>query len=384
MKIAFFCDEYPPKPHGGIGTFVKTIAETLAKRGHQISVVEFAAVPGVRVNNDVRIVSLLRSSMPKMAWLINRYRLWRWIVRAGTVKMIDIFELPEYQGWLPFPATAKHVRTVVRLHQSATAIRQFSGETINIRDAGCEFLTLFFHRRWIGVSKFILDLTSEVFHLTPSPGMVVYNPITIEDSMVASLPTIRPLNSPYVLFVGSMTERKGVLTLARAAKILFDRCVPIHFVFVGPDSPYKGRAITREILDIVGDGNDSRVIFAGRLAHEQVLYWMRHAVTTALPSRLEAFSLVPMESMALGVPAIFSTTCSGPELIENGVDGILIDPDDAESLAAHIYELLTNKKYAADIAATGNQTVRSRFGLDVCIKKTIEFYDAISPYHGDD
>jgi glycogen synthase len=41
MKIGFFCNEYPPRPHGGIGTFVHTLAPALAQAGHAVTVVEW-------------------------------------------------------------------------------------------------------------------------------------------------------------------------------------------------------------------------------------------------------------------------------------------------------------------------------------------------------
>lgn len=380
MKVALFCEEYPPKPHGGIGTFVKTIAEALAKMDCEVKVVEFGKIEGGRAENGVEIITLLQSKIPKLAWLVNRYRLWRWVTAAGHRKGIDIFELPEYQGWLPFPLLGAPVKIVVRLHQSATAIRHVSGMPVNLRETFCEYLTLFFHRRWIGVSQYIVNLTKTIFHLKPATVIVVYNSITMSDIMIASLPSEPPIREQYVLFVGSITERKGALTLARAAKIVLAKNPSVHFVFVGPDTDHNGRPISEEILKTTGAENREQVTFTGRLPHPEVLWWMRNALTVALPSRLEAFSLVPLEAMGLGIPAIYTSAASGSEVIQNGVDGILINPNDAETLAEKILILASNPDYVSQLASAGRETARNRFNLESCVGKTLQIYKEILNY----
>jgi len=374
MKVALFCQEYPPRPHGGIGTFVKTIAEGLAKTDCEVKVVEFG-VQGDRIENGVHIITLPQSRVQKLAWLINRYRLWRWVTTAGRRQEVDIFELPEYQGWLPFPLLGSPVKIIVRLHLSATAIRHVSGAPLNVCDAICEYLTLSFHRRWIGVSQYIVNLTKTIFHLNPAMVSVVYNPTTISDSMMASLPALPPMRGQYVLFVGSMTERKGVLTLARAAKILLAKNSPVHFVFIGADRDHNGRPISQEVLRIIGEENKDAVTFPGHLPHPEVLWWMRSALAVALPSQLESFGLVPIEAMALGVPAIYTSVPPGPEIVQHGTDGILVDPDDEEALAEQILTLVNNPEHVSRLANAGHRTVINKFSLKGCLIKTLKLYD---------
>jgi glycosyltransferase involved in cell wall biosynthesis len=374
MKIAFFCNEYPPKPHGGIGTFVKTIAEALVRADCDIKVIEFGSVRGHRTENGVQIVTLPQSSVPKFAGLINRLRLWRWITAAGRSKEIDIFELPEYQGWLPFPIFGLGVKIVIRLHQSGTAINKFAGLPVNKFNTAFEFLTLFFHRRWIGVSQYILDLTKTIFSLKPSAAFVVYNPVTVDKAVIEALPKVSPMQEQYVLFVGSISERKGALTLARAVKTLFENGVLLHFVFVGLDTNYNERPISQTILEIVGEANKEWLVFPGRLPHAEALWWMRNALAVVLPSQLEAFSLVPLEAMALGIPVIYTTAASGSEVIENGVTGFLVDPDDSEKLAEHILTLLNNPQLLAQLVKAGRETIQKRFDLQQFVNKSIYLY----------
>lgn len=372
MKIAYFCDEYPPNPHGGIGSFVKTIAEDLAARGHEITVVEFGDVMGTRVVGGVRIVTLRQSHLRKIAWLINRLRLRRWFVSESKKNAIDVFEVPDYRGWFPFPVSNSSGKIIVRLHLSATIIHQFASEPRYFRDFLCEYLTLFFNRRWVGVSQYINKLTEETFGLKPGALKVIFNPITVDLQANEFIESTPPLHMPYVLFVGSMTERKGVLVLANAAKALIARGTPIHFAFLGPDTEYHGRLISHEVQDIINDAK--HVTFAGRLTHIEAMRWMKHSLVVALPSKLESFGLVAVEAMAMGVPVIYTRTGPGPEIIKSGVDGILVDPEDYEAIAFHILSLHQNHRYALMIGDAGRDSVACRFDRDNVMNQNIQYY----------
>jgi len=75
MKIGFFCNECPPRPHGGIGTFVHALGPALAQAGHAVTVVEWGERAGERQCAGVRVVTLAQSTTRHIAWLINRLRL---------------------------------------------------------------------------------------------------------------------------------------------------------------------------------------------------------------------------------------------------------------------------------------------------------------------
>ena len=175
MKIAFFCNEYPPKFHGGIGTFTKAIAEALVKDGHFVMVVEFGAIKNLSIRNGVHVVTLEQSTIRKFSWLIDRIRLWNWVNMSCKSRDIDLMEIPDYQGWMPFPKFYSTTKIILRLHQTATAISIAEKKKPSARDKLCEKLTLFFNRNWIGVSQHIIECTKKLFSIHPENYKVVYN-----------------------------------------------------------------------------------------------------------------------------------------------------------------------------------------------------------------
>ena len=79
MKIVFVCNEYPPRPHGGIGTFVHTIARALLQKGHQVTVV------GSRAPNSTGEEILAREVT----------------VGNNTITLRDDQGVPVWAGWNP-------------------------------------------------------------------------------------------------------------------------------------------------------------------------------------------------------------------------------------------------------------------------------------------
>lgn len=375
MKIAFFCNEYPPKSHGGIGTFVYTIANALAKKGHSITVVEFGKNNSRRVQDRVSIVTLKESRIPKLSSLIDRLRLVLWIHR--NIYNIDICEFPDYQGWLPFPLLNPRNRVVIRLHSSSTVLKTVRNH-VSIRDVIYEYFTLFWNRNWISVSKSILEVTKKTFAITPDRYSIIYNPSTVTDNELQQLEISSPPHSrAYIVFVGSVCEFKGALTVARAAKILFESSNIIDVIFIGNDCEESGVKISEKIYGIVGQQYKYLVKILGRKTHIEALLWIKHASALVLPSRAESFGLAVVEAMTLGVPAIFSTTTCGPEIISNGIDGILVPPDDPVLLANAIRTLLNNNHVAGEMRKAGQKKASNHFSIDVCAQESLRYYDEL-------
>lgn len=368
MKIGFFCNEYPPRPHGGIGTFVHTLAPALAQAGHVVTVVEWGERAGERQCAGVRVVTLAQSTTRHIAWLINRQRLWRWLRAEVHAGRIDLFEVPEYQGCLPFPWSGCPV--VVRLHLAESHIRSVLGGAKG-RVYWLEKGTLLFNRNWIGVSQYILNETQRFFAVQPRVAEVIYNPATVIDG--AKLPIIEKRFARYVVYNGTVSERKGALLLADAMRTVFAQDADIRLVYVGPETEHDGRPISAAIRDRLGD-QSCRVFFTGRLPHDQALAWVRNAAALVLVSRIEAMPLVPIEAMSLGVPVVCANVGPGPEIVDNGIDGVLVSPVDPQALAQSILALLKDPANAKAMGEAGQRKVKEKFELAVCLRRTEAFY----------
>jgi glycosyltransferase involved in cell wall biosynthesis len=149
--------------------------------------------------------------------------------------------------------------------------------------------------------------------------------------------------------------------------------------------------VLREVPDayllIVGEGSRrtelERLAADLRIAHRVVFTGRRDdvpAVTAALdvavlPSYREAQGLTILEAMALSRPVVASNVGGIPEVIEDGVSGLLVPPHDAAALAAAIVRVLTDHPLADTLARAGHDMVHDRFCVELMVKAIEAIYD---------
>src|SRR4029079_1649347 len=149
--------------------------------------------------------------------------------------------------------------------------------------------------------------------------------------------------------------------------------------------------VLREVPDayllIVGEGSrrDYLEQWAGahKVAHRVIFTGRRDdvpAVTAALdvavlPSWREAQGLSILEAMALSRPVVASDVGGTPEMIENGVTGLLVERDNPVALAEAVVRLLTDHAFADTIARAAHELVHERFCVELMVKAIEEIYD---------
>jgi glycosyltransferase involved in cell wall biosynthesis len=151
--------------------------------------------------------------------------------------------------------------------------------------------------------------------------------------------------------------------------------------------PLVLRMVPDAYLLVVGEGSRRDALEAQarelRIAHRIVFTGRRDdvpAVTAALdvavlPSYREAQGLSVLEAMALSRPVVASNVGGIPEMIEDGVTGLLVPPHDSEALAAAIIRLLTDHPFADMLGRAGHDLVHDRFCIEAMIEATAAIYD---------
>lgn len=173
-----------------------------------------------------------------------------------------------------------------------------------------------------------------------------------------------PPDAPVVGTVGRLAEVKRQDVLLRAFARLRGAC---HLVLVG-DGPMRPEL--ERLAAELGIGN--RVHFAGyQPAPERFFHVMN---VFALTSRSEGMPLAVLEAWAAGVPVVASRVGGLPELIEEGVNGVMFEAGDDATLAVHLEQLLRDLEQARVLGAAGQHTVRSRFDVSVMAQRYQQSY----------
>ncbi len=368
MKICFVCNEYPPAPAGGIGTFTRTLAEALVCRGHEVCVAGHGTQDAEEFQAGVRVLRFPAGD-GRLAPAVNRVRLHRLLRRIAADGRIDVLEAPDFEGPSAFvPRSAR--ATVVRLHGSH---RYFSDERGVAPSRSVSFLekaALQQSDAIVSVSNYTARRTAELFELK-CPITTVHNAVELD----ASLPRKQNYSaSRRIVYFGTLAEKKGVLALAEAWR----RFAPSHpgwrLELIGRDSRFAGGSVQQVAIEKMGSAAESAE-FLGPMTHAELLLRLPDFDFAILPSYSEAFALAPMEAMALGLPVVFSSMSSGPELIEHGVDGWLCDPRDVDNVLSTMESAAADDGGRARIGAAARAKVETTFAYDAFVQRNIELYE---------
>ena len=212
-------------------------------------------------------------------------------------------------------------------------------------------------------------------HYPQSRGKITVVHVGIEPDVYEAaanrFPT--PAAVPKVLCVASHRPYKGLPVLIDACRILRDQGVAFRCDVVG-DGPMRGELEQRIRECGLGDV----LHLAGAKPEAVVADMMGEASLFVLPSiiaadgQMEGIPVVLMEALASG-KAVVSTAISGiPELVENGVNGLLVPPGDAEALAAAMRALLEDPDRAREMGRRGRSKVRDEFTLSTCVSELLD------------
>jgi glycosyltransferase involved in cell wall biosynthesis len=125
-----------------------------------------------------------------------------------------------------------------------------------------------------------------------------------------------------------------------------------------------------------GLGLSDAVTFPGWVGGAEKEAWLQSATVFVLPSYAEAMPMALLEAMAAGVPTLSTAVGGIPDVVTDGVNGILIAPGDVAALERQLRRLLEDRKLASRLAAAARDTVRLRFAADRVLARLERVYAA--------
>lgn len=182
-----------------------------------------------------------------------------------------------------------------------------------------------------------------------------------------------------IVCTGTLHEVKGQKYLLEAGALLNHRGVNFIMEFVGngPDEKDLYETVKKKNL---GD----KVIFHGRLVREEIVQLLCRTDIFVLPSvptddgRREGIPVALMEAMSVGVAVVSSDLSGIPELVDDEINGLLVQPRDIIGLADKIERLIKDSDLRRRLSDSGRQKILREFDLKVNSKKLSELFKAQS------
>ena len=158
----------------------------------------------------------------------------------------------------------------------------------------------------------------------------------------------RPLATPTLLFIGKDFERKGGEVLLEAFPLVRKRIPNARLNIVGPHSVKRGLPDGVQIVGRVDERARMVELVAG-------------ASVFVLPTLHDSFGFVFLEAMSMGLPCVGTRLFAIPEIVEDKVTGLLVDPGDPKQLAEAIVAILGDPAAAEEMGRLGRERVEAQF-----------------------
>ncbi|QKJ29929.1 glycosyltransferase family 4 protein [Mucilaginibacter mali] len=282
---------------------------------------------------------------------------------------IDIIEMPDYndyvrhcRSFIPFPKLS--VPVVIKMNGSITYFNREAGKPVPDHIFKIERGIINRSAGVAAVSQYTASKSAEYFIYTDKIDII---PNGINTAISFDGINKNPLQ---VIFTGTLVQKKGIYQLAKAWNMV-NRQVPGARLLV------LGKGNCQKVMNLLNPDAQTTVSFMGHVAAGELYRYLSSSAIAVFPSYAEAFALAPLEAMACGIAVINSNRTSGPELIDNGIDGLLIDPDDIDQLASAILHLLNNVEIREQIAKAGNKKVGEVFDIANIAQQNTDFYNRV-------
>ncbi|MFE0511461.1 glycogen synthase [Streptomyces sp. NPDC058964] len=182
---------------------------------------------------------------------------------------------------------------------------------------------------------------------------------------------------PYVLFVGRITRQKGVPHLLRAVRDI-DPAAQVVLCAGAPDTPEIDREF-RELFQELSRVREGVRWIPQMLPRADVIQLLTHASVFVCPSVYEPLGIVNLEAMACGTAVVASRVGGIPEVVEDGVTGLLVavDEDFEAGLARALDSVLGDPGTARRMGEAGRERAVGEFGWDAVARRTVLLYEEI-------
>jgi alpha-maltose-1-phosphate synthase len=383
MKVALLTREYPPEVYGGAGVHVEYLTRELA-RLVPIEVRCFGAErDGVRAFRPPRELADANPALQTMA------------VDLEMAADLDGATIVHSHTW--YANLAGHVAKLlhglphVATTHSLEPMRPWKAEQLGggyRLSSFCEQTALEGADAVVAVSSAMRDDVLAVYPaLDPARVHVILNGIDAEqyrpDERTDALERygVDPAE-PYVLFVGRITQQKGLAHLLDAAR-QFDPQAQLVLAAGAPDTEELAREISAKVERLRRE-RGSVIWIEKMLEKAEVIQLLSHATVFVCPSIYEPLGIVNLEAMACGTAVVASDVGGIPEVVVDGETGLLAHYDSsdpagfADGLARRVNELLGDPERARAMGEAGRRRAVEQFSWRRIAAQTLELYRTLA------
>lgn len=396
LRLALVSREYMGNAVGGIGVWTRLVAEGLARRGHEVTVITRAAQgqdPTVDLVNNVWVhciaapafTSQRTPPLPDLPDDIRAgcYAVYNEALRIAAHRGLDLVSFPIWDLEGLACAASGQFKTVMSLHTTYGLALPHKPEWQ--RNAGLRAALV---DKMIAAERdalrcgipLLANSHSVLADIEQSYGLAAGNatvvPHGLPDSPRDHIAPEEPTPSLNILYVGRFEYRKGIDLLLTVIPELASSHPQLSFTLIGEHRPSAGEK------DYKGDFERrhanapwrNRVYFAGAVPAEALKQAYRDCDIFVAPSRYESFGLIFVEASVFGKAVIGPDVGGVKEIIADGVNGLLFRPNDAQSLAAALRRVVEDAELRRSLSAAARRKYEEEYTADLMVERLEDYY----------
>jgi len=386
MKVLMLSWEYPPRKVGGLATHVYELSKALAENVEMHIVtcnfpgaLELERVGGAIVHR-ANVYSAPSPDFLTWAMLMNAS-----LLRAGCELAPEGgFDMIHCHDWLVAQAgiTLKHATgmpLVATIHSTESGRRHGIHTDYQRVIHEIEGWLTYEASRIVCCSWSMLNEVAGLFNVPRDKIWMIPNGVDPETYRPSAID--QPLRDKYanpsekiVLYVGRLVPEKGVNVLIGAIPRILAAHQNTKFIIVG-------EGYSREMLSSLSKslGVDRKVFFTGYVSDDEVKGLLGLADLLVVPSIYEPFGIVCLEAMASGTPVVASDTGGLSEIVEDGVTGLKVPPNNSDAIAHAVNRLLSDGALRGSMSKVARGRAMGRFSWKAIADLTTRMYDTILP-----
>ncbi len=391
MRVLMLSWEYPPHVVGGLGKHVQELVPALADQGVDVHLITPRWLGGME-KEAIDGATIHRVDPPSHSELTDFYtdtQRTNWLLQERARQVIQIeggFDVIHAHDWLiAFAAIGLKNEFKIPLLATIHATehgrnRGNIGSEISQAVHGTEWWLTYEAWRVICCSDYMAREVANVFR-TPLDKLDVIpngiNPARFDALAGANLSAFRlryaAIDERIVFHVGRIVHEKGLGVLVEAAPRVLAGYPRTKFVIAGTGGYLE--AAKRRAAEL---GVAESIFFAGFIPDADRDRLFKVADVAVFPSLYEPFGIVALEAMAARTPVVVSQVGGLAEVVVHNETGLLVYPDNADSLAWGILETLRHPDWAAARSDNAYRRVMTEYNWHSIAKRTAAVYDRIA------
>lgn len=227
----------------------------------------------------------------------------------------------------------------------------------------------------------ISDTLQQLAQQYAPQAKIIKVPIIVEDLSESTYDEKSPIDKPYILHTGTLNQSKdGILGLIEAfGKACQQTDIPIQYLFTGYLEKSPQRDYIKKLL--VKYQIENRVKFLGYLDEKELRHYQRHCDLCIINKyktlqNKYCFSTKLGEYLAFARPVIITNVGEAMNYLEDGKNAYIVEPNDTDSMANKILEILTHPVEAEKIGKAGQEVAKNIFNCDIQAQRLITFFQS--------